>query len=168
MANSSNLVLNNVLCYITSALDSKTNECIIDCCLPFYNFSQIKEARDLLVSHSKYKCLSNGHRGNKSTKTILNEILDSLSYCKDNQVDLPTFVANSYNSMPPVSGYELICGTLSALIEEIYLLKDEIRSMKHNVELNGKCSDTISIKNDLIQIEKSLRDLNHESYRNEK
>ena len=167
MTNSSNLVLNNVLCYITSSYESKTIECIIDCCLPYYSFAQIKAARDLLVSYNKCEISSSGHKGTKSTKNLLTEILDFLKYCKDNQIELPTFVSNSYNSMPPVSGYEIIGGTLSVLIDEIYSLKEELKMMKQDVELSRKCSDTISIKNDLIQIKQSLKDLKHESSRDE-
>ena len=167
MTNSTNLVLNNVLCYITSSNESKSVECIIDCCLPYYSFSQIKEAREVLLSYCKYEVPSSGHRGNKSTKHLLTEIFDFLKHCKENQVQLPTFVSNSYNSMPPVSGYEIIGGTLSVLIDELYSLKEELKIMKHDFELSKKCCDTISIKNDLIQIKQSLKEIKRDSFRNE-
>ena len=70
---------------------------------------------------------------------------------------MPMFVANSYNAMPPMSGYEIIGGTLSALIEEIYVLKEEIKALKHNNATEKKCLDNISIKSDLIEIKKTLR-----------
>ena len=65
--------------------------------------------------------------------------------------------------MPPASGYEIIGGTFSVLIDEIFSLKEELRLIKHNTEQEKNCMDKISIKNDLNEIKKALKDLGRDT-----
>ena len=167
MSNSSNLVLNNVLCYISSTYEIKTTDTIIDCCVPFFEYNQLKEAREVLLIYHEQETETSSRRGSKSAKTLITEIIEGFKYCKSNDIILPMFVANSYNSMPTMAGYEIIGGTLSALIDEIYALKEEIKVLKQNNETEKKCLDTISIKRDLIEIKKTLKDMKFDNYQNE-
>ena len=162
MANSENFILNSVLCYISTASVSKSIEDILNCSIPFFDYSQIKEARETLSLYENNE-QQTSRKGNKSAKALLIEIFDAIKHCKDNNVDLPIFVADAYNAMPPMSGYELIGGTLTVLIDEILYLKDEIRLLKQNRDTEEKCLDNISIKADLIEIKNSLRSMKQES-----
>ena len=167
MVNSANLVLNSVLCYVSSALETKTLDTIIDCCVPFFEYGQLREAKETLLLYCEHESETSNRRGNKSAKCLVTEVIEVFKYCKINNIELPSFVANSYNSMPPMSGYEIIGGTLSALIEEIYVLKEEIIALKHNNEADKKCLDNISIKSDLIEIKKTLKDIKFDNYQHE-
>ena len=157
MVNSKNLVLNPILCYISTAYVSKSPECIIDCCTPFFDFSKIKEARELLSSYVEvYDKQEPGRRGPKSAKNMIIEILETIQKCKADNIELPMFVANAYNSMPPISGYDVVGGTLSVLIDELFLLKDDIREIK---QLSRVPSKDIKLLNDEVS---SLRNESRE------
>ena len=154
----SELVINDILCYISTARNSKTDDSIIQCCLPFYSISRIKEAKALLFKYTSDRPKS--RRGDNLQKNEITDILDLFRKCEETNTDLPKFVSESYDSMPPTSGFELIGNTIVSLIEEIQTLRDEIKIIKDSsIRENILIDDTTHIKTDLMDIKENIRDL---------
>ena len=77
-------------------------------------------------------------------------------------VQLPTYVADTYNSMPPSSGFEIVARTVQTLIQEISDLKHEISDLKKNRQSNEvRSQDNSLILEDIMVIKGELRKLNH-------
>ena len=154
----SELIINDILCYISTARNSKTDDYIIQCCLPFFNISKIKEAKSLICTYSSDRPIH--RRGDNLIKSELTDILELFRKCEESNITLPKFVAESYDSMPPGSGFELISNTIMSLIEEIQTLRDEIKIIKDSsIRENIIIDDTAHIKTDLIDIKENIRDL---------
>ena len=45
-------VINNVLCYVSTARHTKPDEQVIQFCLPFYELNIIRDAKDVLCKYS--------------------------------------------------------------------------------------------------------------------
>ena len=77
-------------------------------------------------------------------------------------VQLPTYVAGTYNSMPPSSAFEIVARTVQTLIQEISDLKHEISDLKKNRQSNEvRSQDNSLILEDIMVIKGELRKLNH-------
>ena len=78
------------------------------------------------------------------------------------------FVCDSFDSMPPSSGFEIISLHLVALMDEIANLKNELKEIKDSgIRSNILIDDSTLIKNDLLQIKENIRDLKLKLYENE-
>ena len=160
------LLLNDVLCYIYSALnDDRNTDSIVKACVPFYTEVQIKEAKSTLCSFNNERIVQ--RRGDNSVKSHLIDIISLIKKFQEENVETPVFVAGAYNSMPPGSEFECINGSISVLIDEIVYLKEEIKCLKDLNLKNDLCLDNISIKSDLIEIKNQLKNLNQDVFRNE-
>ena len=91
----------------------------------------------------------------------LQDILDLLKRCDEEGTSLPKFVADTYNSMPPSSGFEIVAHSMQSLIHEISNLKSEIESLRENrfTEEFHHQSNTL-IQEDLLVIKGEIRKLN--------
>lgn len=151
-------VVNNLLCFISTARRTKTNDYIIQSCLPFYDNLKIREAKEILCSFSNERAVN--RRGDNATIKDYQDILELFSKYEENNIDVPEFLSNSFDGMPPCSGYEVIGSTLISLMNEIINLKEEIKinkdlDTKQNILLN----DINLIKDDIIDIKTNVRDV---------
>ena len=90
------------------------------------------------------------------------DILYILRKCDENKWQLPKFVVDSYDGLPPTSGFELIAQSLTSLNEEIVSSKKEIEHLKERrIEQDLASQDMTRIKEDLITIRGELRKINH-------
>ena len=100
-------VINSVLCYISTARHTKTDEQIVQFCLPFYDLNIIREAKDVLFKYTEERNVK--RRGDDCKKSELTDILQMFRKLDEDNVSLPTFVSDSFDSMPPSAGYDLLC-----------------------------------------------------------
>ena len=146
-----NLKVNDLLCYASTALNVLNNELIVINAIAFYGHGKIKEAKQLLGEILDEDV--RWRRGDDRIKSDMQDILDLLSSAQVKGVALPKFVAGSYNSLPPSSGFDLISETLNNLTDEIVRLNQELGYLKdiRNNEVNYK-EELKSIKDLIYEI----------------
>src|SRR5678816_3508644 len=98
------------VCYVTTALDVINNDAIVLICIAFYGASNIKDAKqrlsNLLGEEIKWR------RGDDRLRGDMQDILDLIHSAKHKDKALPKFVAESYRSILPASGFEITGGEL--------------------------------------------------------
>ena len=135
MGNEDNYVVNDILCFISSAMDSKTTDYIIRNCLPFYRQNKIQEAKDLLCELVNKK--SNRRRGDNAMKLDITDMVEIIRHCNEEEFKLHTFVTVTFNSLPPAPGFEAMGAVLIDLMDQITCLRNEIKLIK-NTAANEK------------------------------
>ena len=115
MANAGEIIINNVLCLLSSAKADHTNESLIEIAYAFYSHEEIKAAKVELTNilHKDLVWRRDPDKKRKDMKDVMDfyeEILSSKTKAN--------FVCNSYKKMPPI-GMELIAPILVNLSEEV-------------------------------------------------
>ena len=153
-------IINGVLCYISTARHSMRTDDITRICHAFFKDEAIIKAKDLLCELTGEK--SKRRRNENKIVHELGDILESFKKCDDANVELPKFVVDSFDGLPPSSGFEIIAGTLISLNEEIVLLRKEVEALKEKrLDESVYSQDTIVMKEDILAIKGELRKLNH-------
>ena len=92
----------------------------------------------------------------------LKDILDMLSRCDENGTELPRFVVDEYDGLPPSSGFELVANSMTSLFQEIMNLREELNLLKNcrrdDIDYH---QDHLIFKEDLLTIKGEIRKLNH-------
>ena len=160
------IVINKVLCYVSTALHSMRNDDIIRVCLAFYKEDDIISAKDIV-----YELVGEKPKRRRHENRMLNEmqdLIDMLKKCEESGICIPKYVADSYDSLPPTSGFDVIADSIISLQKEISTLKEEINLLKEI-----RCAETVNnqdtnvMKEDIIVIKGELRKLNHKLLGNE-
>lgn len=152
-------IINGVLCYISTARHSMRVDDITRICHAFFKDDDIIKAKDLLCELTGEK--SKRRRNENRIIHELSDILDLFKKCDDANTDLPKFVVDSFDGLPPSSGFEIIAETLISLNDEIISLKKEVEVLRENrLEENISSQDTMVIKEDILTIKGELRKLN--------
>lgn len=153
-------IINKVLCYTSTARHAMKNDDIVRVVLAFYKEDEILKAKDFLFDLVGEKSVRR-----RNENRMVNEVRDllvMLQKCDDKGMDLPKFVAESYDSLPPASGYENIAHLMSSLINEITDLKKEVKELKENrMKDLGIHQDNTIMREDLMSIKGEIRKLNH-------
>ena len=148
----SELVLNNVLCFISSARASAPANDIISKAHAFYESAQIITAKDLI-----FRLINENVVRRKSDDKYIRElkdILDAFNKAEEKSISLPTFVAMGAAALPPSSGFEVIVDIINDLKKEISDLKNKITSFdKVHAELG-------QIKKQMADMNKQVRNVN--------
>lgn len=154
------MTINNVLCYASTARHSMGFDEITRICISFYGDEEIVKAKDLLCNLTGEKIIRRRHENR-----ILNEfkdIMDMLRKSDERGIKLPKFVVDSYDGLPPSSGFETVASCLNTLMDEISKLKEEIKEVKtRRKEEYMLVQDNSIMKEDLIVIKGEIRKLNH-------
>ena len=160
VAREKELLINNVLCYISTARDCMKGDDLVRVCLGFFKSEDIVDAKDLLCDIIGEK----GKRRRNENRLMheLHDILSLLNKCDDGDVLLPKFVADSYNALPPSSGFEVIAGQIITLMDEISLLRTEVAALKDaRLSNNNIQQENNILQEDILEIKGELRKLNH-------
>ena len=158
--NEASPIINNLLCYVSTARHSMRNDDIIRACLVFYKDEEIIKGKDLLYEIGRERPIR--RRNENRIMHELQDILDLFKKCDDNNMKIPKFVADEYNGMPPSSGFDVIAQAIQSLIHGTAELKKEIESLKdsrHTQEVINH--DSRIMQEDLMVIKGELRKLNH-------
>lgn len=148
----------DLLCYVSTALDSIENDTIISTCLAFYGPAKIKDAKlklgKILNEEIKWR------RGEDRIKGDAQDIIDMLNGAYLKGTEIPKFVAEKYNSLPPSNGFDIIGETLLRLTDQISNLNSEINELK-TARINE-----ISYKEEIKHIKNLIVDLKDKSLQN--
>ena len=151
-------VVSNLLCFVSSARHTMPTNDIVNCCLPFYDLTQVKDAKDLLCTFLKEKPVR--RRGDNAKMSEIMDIFDIFNKLDEKELFIPKFLCDSYKGMPPLSGYEMIAPMLTTLIIEITDLKEEIKLLKSKSNIDLKLtSDTVQIKSNVQDIKNDINSL---------
>ena len=151
-----NVCINDILCFISTAINSKTDEFIIQSCFSFYETTKIKHAKSLLCS--LYGDRPKTRRGDGAKRAEIGDIIDLFRKSEENNISLPKFVAGSFDSLPPGSGYEVIAPFIIDLIDQVKSLKGEIEIIKNLKTLkNIETSLLDELRNDVSEIKCSIK-----------
>ena len=153
-------IISGVLCYTSTARHSVRHDDIVRICLAFFKEDDIIKGKDILCNIIGDK--PKRRRGEDRIMNEVRDILDMLKRCDESKFELPKFVVDSYDGLPPSSGFDLIAQSLTALNDEILNLKKEIEFLKDSrIEQGITVDDMSMIKEDLITIKGELRKMNH-------
>ena len=141
-----NSVVNNVLCYITTARHSYTEENMMSCCLSFFKASDITEAKDLL--YSKAETETTARKGKSKSTSELSDIFSLLKTVDESERELPKFLCDGFNKMPPAAGFEVLAEHIINLMSEISQLRADVSAF-----------DLQSTGRSLIEVKEELRDI---------
>ena len=112
-----NLVTNNFLCYVSTARHRMRNDDIVRTCIAFYKENDLLAGKSLLCDQIGDK--PKWRRGENRLVTEVQDVLNLLKKCDDEGLQLPSFVCDSYDGMPPTSGFASIAESMVTLINEI-------------------------------------------------
>ena len=120
-SNNDKMIIDNVLCYVSSARHSMKNDDIVQVCLAFYKLEDIIKGKDLHYGIVGEKPKRRRHE-NKCLSEI-KDILEMLCKCDENGKILPRFVVDKHDGLPPTSGFDLVANSIIGLMQEIGILK---------------------------------------------
>ena len=149
--------ISNVLCFISTARLSYTEETMISLCSSFYKADELYEAKDKLcqmIGQTPKK-----RRGDDRLKSEVLDILAHLRKCDEDDMKIPKFVSDGYNKMPPSSGFEVIAEHVISLLTEVTALKTEVCVLK-NLNFSSGVSE---MKEDLRDIKMLVSKISAES-----
>ncbi|CAF2033058.1 unnamed protein product [Rotaria magnacalcarata] len=161
-----NLKINNVLCYITTAMDSLHNDEIVSVSVAYFSPTSIKEAKTLLFSILEEEIKF--RKGDDRMRKEVQDIIDLVNHSASDLDRLPKFVSDSYNAMPPVAGFGALGNTIQSLLNEIIVLKDEISFLKQRrIDETVNIEDMNTIKEILADLKNDVRSLKSDIMTNE-
>ena len=96
-------------------------------------------------------------KGPNKVKTEIKDILNLFENADNDNLNLPKCVADNFNSLPPISGFECVARRIVTLTEEIEALKSELAIFRDNNDNYKKgMEDCINIKMDIADIKTML------------
>ena len=154
------LVINSFLCYASTVRHDMKYEDITRICIAFYKESDLLEGKKLICENLGEK--PKWRRGDQRLVHEVQDVLNLLKKCDDESITLPSFVCDSYNGMPPTSGFEIIAQPLVSLINDIADLRKEVELLRESRQTEIlQNQDSAVIQEDIIIIKGELRKLNH-------
>ena len=123
-------VVNNMLCYITTARHSMKSDDIVMACIAFYHPDDIIKSKDLL-----FDLVGERPIRRRNENRILHEVQDAMELvkkCEEEGINIPSFVCDSYNGLPASSGFELIANHVVNLMGEISSLRKEVEAFRES------------------------------------
>ena len=150
-----NAVINGVLCYISSARHTYSDQAMISTCLSFYNSEKISNAKEVLYGFTDESCVQ--RRGEGKTRANLNDIISLMRKLDEDGITIPKFLSDSFDSMPPASGYEILADHIISLLSDMGNLRQEINkftashSCPNAEHFSDMKEDIYDVKNILLQ-----------------
>ena len=154
------IVINKVLCYTSTARHTMKNDDIVRICLAFYSDEEIIGGKDMLYELAGEKPKRRRHENRRINE--IQDLLDMLRKCESSGISLPTYVADSYDCLPPSSGFEVVAQSIVSLMDETTSLRKEVealREQRFNETVHQQ--DIKMIKEDVVTMKGELRKINH-------
>lgn len=149
-------IFNDILCYITSSIESKSYLEITNECVAYYNEEDIKKAKEEICSIAKVSPI--WRRGPSRKIDNIKDICDIFD--KYDRNELPTFVTKSHLAFPPCFGYEIIQNSIVSMAEQIADLKEELTTLRNANQDNKEIlHNTTVLKEEIIELKSEISEL---------
>ena len=149
-----NLVINNVLSYISTALDYKSTEYVVSMCSSFYNIDAISEARTIIDS------IADNRKLRKRNQSLIHievfELVELFKKCLSNNTKLPKFVAFGFNAMPS-DDLQSVAKQFEYLRDDFDKVNDDIKTIKSSILDNMIIDSNLALKEDVMEIKNILK-----------
>ena len=136
-SNSTGMVINELLCFVTNKCDLLPAESIIQLCCDTFGESDIELSKkllfDLCADHDTPRMITR-----KGPKKSVQNMEDMLKLIQEKGTDLPTFVAHNLQLLPPIGFNSL---DVSTLLHEIKKTQVEVEMLKDGMK---RQADTIA------------------------
>lgn len=136
------------------------NDDIVRICLAFYSDEDIVKGKDILYELAGEKPKRRRHENRRINE--IQDLLDMLRKCESSGISLPTYACDSYDSLPPSSGFELVAQHIVSLIDETTSLRKEVEALREQrFNETAQQQDIKMIKEDVVTMKGELRKINH-------
>ena len=126
-----NTVLNDLLCYVSTARNALSQDNIAMNALAFYSPEAVKMAKETICKIAGEKNIVRkscaDHRNPISAD--LKDIYACFEKVENNNIEMPKFVAEGFSAFPPV-GFENLAPILCALRDEVSALRVEVSQVR--------------------------------------
>ena len=151
---------NAVLCYIISARGSLNKDNIIGNVVAFYSSDVIFSAKEVIFEICKERPIKRKATAEFPNASVPNvrDILQLIDQV-EGKIELPSFVATNYNSLPP-SNFDSLAPVLCSLRDEITTLREEVSQLrKLNQELSSAQVENSCMQQDISDLKVMIRNL---------
>ena len=147
--------INDLLCFISSSSETKTQQAILNDCVSYYNEDQIREAKEVI--HNCLNIKPKWRRSAEKNRDDCKDIIEIICNYAPSNDKLPTFVTNNHKAFPPSFGYELLQNSVANMCEQITSLKEEINTLKEIAKREQDLNNNITvIKEEIIEIKSNI------------
>ena len=155
-------LLDDVLCFISSAKHSLTREEIIKIAVAFYKPEVITKSKEVICKLSsvcaKKRIACKSHPN--PAVADLEDIMKSFDKHEDGSIALPKFLSDGYAKMPPCSGFEGLSSILCSLRDELAAQRFQLEEVKKSHEKDMKSFENVgSIIQDVSELKMLVIDL---------
>ena len=126
--NIQNAVVNDILCYMSTARHSFSEEEILTIVYSYYAHEGISSAKTLLVQVTNINSIK--RRGDNKVKLEISDILRLFEEADKKKLQLPKFLADKYDAFPPINGFSLASRNIAALLDRIDELTKELEEFR--------------------------------------
>ena len=171
MPDKSEIVVNAILCFITTSRNVLPRDNIVTQAVAFYKDCEIRKSKEVLFAACKEKPKSRRPCSSQPNPSI-QDVLDMIEVCDkadENGIVLPKFVADSYNSLPPSNGFDSLAAAISSIRDELTAVKEELSICKQSTARDQKsCEDICLVKEDIADIKLLLHTIKNKTVQNDK
>jgi hypothetical protein len=156
--NIKNAVINNILCYISTARHTVPTDDIVSIAYSYYDHSKITSAKSVLYE------LTGNHatkrRSEDKIKVEIRDMLDLFDKLDRDKVAIPKFLADSYDGLPPATGFSVASRNIATLLDQVEQLNKGMSDFWDAKEaMMSGLADQADIKSELSDIKMKLRNM---------
>ena len=146
MAESPQYIVNNILCYISTARDSVSEANLITNCTGFYDTDQVRDAQQIICDLAKVRAVNRKSSKNvpDPKSVIMQDILEAFEKLESNEEPLPMFVASGFDAFPP-RGFEYVAPILCSMREQMASMTMEIKELKEESQSDVRALNSIDV-----------------------
>ncbi len=153
--NIQNAIVNDVLCYISTARHSIPADDIVSIVHSYYEHSKIASAKTLLCEICKTHPIK--RRTEDKIKVDIRDMLDFFDKIDRDRVKIPQFLVDSYDALPPATGFSVASRNISVLLDQMEQLNRGMADFWEAKEaMMSSMSDQADIKAELSDIKIKL------------